>query len=131
MTYTKFCISLVLLCGWSIASLAQRPIVLTEVMVIDATGAAPRPNRAVIIIGNRIDSIVDANRRTSIPKGARMIRAPGKFVIPGLWDMHVHMASKDLPAFVAYGVTGVRDMGNILSDIDMWRAQISDGTLIG
>lgn len=104
---------------------------LTEVTVIDGTGAAPRPNRAVIIRGNRIDSIVDAGRRASIPKGARIVRAPGKFVIPGLWDMHVHLTTTDLPAFVAYGVTGVRDMGNILSDVEKWRAQISDGTLVG
>src|SRR5260370_1074327 len=131
MTHSKFWISLFLLCSWPIASLAQRPIVLTDVTVINATGVAPRPNCAVIITGNRIDSIVDARRRASIPKGARIIRAPGKFVIPGLWDMHVHLTANDLPAFVAYGVTGVRDMGNILSEVDAWRAQISDGTLVG
>jgi len=45
--------------------------------------------------------------------------------------MHVHLTTTDLPAFVAYGVTGVRDMGNILSDVEKWRAQISDGTLVG
>ena len=131
MTLSKFCIILVLLCSSPITSLAQRAIVLTEVTVIDATGAEPRPNCAVIIRGNRIDSIVDANRRASIPKAARIIRAPGKFVIPGLWDMHVHLTAEDLPAFVAYGVTGVRDMGNVLSDVDAWRARISDGTLVG
>ncbi len=124
-------ISIVLVCAWTTSSLAQGSLVLTGVTVIDGTGAAIRPNSAVIITGDRIDSIVDARRRESFPKGARVIRAAGKFVIPGLWDMHVHLSARDLPLFVAYGVTGVRDMGNRLADVDSWRAQIADGTLIG
>ena len=98
-----------------------KALVLTDVTVIDGTGAAIRPNSAVIITGNRIDSIVDSRRSESFPKGARVIRAAGKFVIPGLWDMHVHLSAEHLPLFVAYGVTGVRDMGNKLSDVDSWR----------
>jgi imidazolonepropionase-like amidohydrolase len=124
-------IGLALVCVGATSSLAQTSLVLTEVTVIDGTGAPIRPGRAVIITGNRIDSIVDAHRRESFPKGARVIRAPGKFVIPGLWDMHVHSRAEDLPRFVAYGVTGVRDMGNRLSDVDSWRAQIADGRSIG
>ncbi|MGH7496058.1 MAG: amidohydrolase family protein [bacterium] len=124
-------ISLALVCMCAASSLAQRSLVLTEVTVIDGTGAAIRPNSAVIITGNRIDSIVDTRRRESFPRDARVIPAPGKFVIPGLWDMHVHLGAKDLPLFVAYGITGVRDMGNRLSDVDSWREQIADGTLIG
>ena len=80
--------------------------------------------------GNRIDSIVDAGHG-SFPKGAHVIRATGKYVVPGLWDMHVHLRAEDLPLLVAYGVTGVRDMGNKLADVDSWRAMIADGTLIG
>jgi imidazolonepropionase-like amidohydrolase len=124
-------ISLALVCACSASSLAQGSLVITDVTVIDGTGAAGRPNSAVIITGNRIDSIVDARRRAAFPKGARVIQATGKFVIPGLWDMHVHLSAKDLPLFVAHGVTGVRDMGNRLSDVDSWRAQIAGGTVTG
>jgi imidazolonepropionase-like amidohydrolase len=49
-----------------------------------------------------------------IPEGANSVNATGMFLIPGLWDMHVHlMGSKDLllPMLVANGITGVRDMG--------------------
>ncbi len=127
----SLCIGLALVCACTTSSPSQESLVLTDVTVIDGTGAAIRPNSAVIITANRIDSVVDARRSESFPKGARVIRAAGKFVIPGLWDMHVHLSAEHLPLFVAYGVTGVRDMGNKLSDVDSWRAQIADGTLIG
>ena len=64
----------------------------------------------------------------------------GKFLIPGLWDMHVHMVFGDwfprgkevtLPLFIANGVTGVRDMGGELEVLQQWRKEIAAGTLIG
>jgi imidazolonepropionase-like amidohydrolase len=106
-------------------------LVVTGVTVIDGTGTAPLTNRAVIITGDRIVGIVDAADKGPIPKGARVIQARGKFVIPGLWDMHVHLTANDLVALVAYGVTGIRDMGNMLSEVDSWRAQIAAGTRVG
>ena len=111
-------------------SAAQQSLVLTGVTVIDGTGAAPRANRTVIITGDRIAGIVDASVST-FPKGARVVQARGKFLIPGLWDMHVHLTASAIPALVAYGVTGVRDMGNILSEVDSWRAEIATGTRVG
>jgi imidazolonepropionase-like amidohydrolase len=111
-------------------SAAQQSLVIRDATVIDGTGAAPRSNRTVIITGDRIVGIVDASSNT-IPKEARVVDARGKFLIPGLWDMHVHLTASVLPAFVAHGVTGVRDMGNILSEVDSWRAQIAGGTRVG
>lgn len=64
----------------------------------------------------------------------------GKFLIPGLWDMHVHMVFGDwfprgkevtLPLLIANGVTGVRDMGGELEVLQQWRGEIAAGTLIG
>jgi imidazolonepropionase-like amidohydrolase len=127
----SLCISLVFLCASMTASPAESPLVLTHVTVIDGTGASPRSNKTLIIISNRIDAIIDASAGTQIPKGARVIPAAGKFLIPGLWDMHVHLRASDLPVLVAYGVMGVRDMGNILSNVDKWRGEISSGTLTG
>jgi imidazolonepropionase-like amidohydrolase len=110
---------------------SQSTLVITDVSVIDCTGSAVRPHRAIFVSGSRIDSIVDATSHASFPKNAQVIRATGKFVIPGLWDMHVHLTAGHLPILVAYGVTGVRDMGNLLGDVDLWRARIGDGTMIG
>ena len=107
----------------------QQSLVIRDVTVIDGTGAAPRANRTVIITGDRIAGIGDATPST-VPKSARVVQARGKFLIPGVWDMHVHLTPSALPAFVAYGVTGVRDMGNILSQVDSWRAEIATGTRV-
>ena len=110
---------------------AQSALAITGVTVVDGTGSAAQPDKTVIIVGNRIDAIVDASGKARIPKGARTVLGRGLFLIPGLWDMHVHLHEKDLPLLVAYGVTGVRDMGNILSDVDAWRAGIGAGALVG
>ena len=61
-------------------------IAITHVTVIDMTGAAPRANQTVVISGNRISSVGQAGP----PAGATAIEGRGKFLIPGLWDMHVH-----------------------------------------
>ena len=64
----------------------------------------------------------------------------GKFLIPGLWDMHVHMLFGNwfprgkeitLPLFIANGVTGVRDMGGDLAQLDRWRSEIDSGLRVG
>jgi len=68
------------------------------------------------------------------------VNGTGKFLIPGLWDMHVHMVFGDwfphgkditLPLFIANGITGVRDMGGELEVLQQWRKEISAGTLLG
>jgi Imidazolonepropionase and related amidohydrolases len=114
------------------ASVPPQPVlVITGVTIIDATGSAPQADRTVIIVGDHIDAIVDANAKAAIPKGADIVSGRGQFLIPGLWDMHVHLSERQLPMLVAYGVTGVRDMGNILSDVDAWRAWVNAGVEIG
>src|SRR5918996_680550 len=123
------CIGPALLWAQTTAPAAQAPLALTHVTVIDATGAAPQTDKTVIIVGNRIDAIVDASAGT--PKGARIVSAKGKFLIPGLWDMHVHLGASDLPRLVANGVTGVRDMGNVLANVEAWRAKIAVGAIVG
>lgn len=105
------------------------PLALTHVAIIDATGAPLQTHKTVIIVGERIAAITDD--RAPVPKGTRVVRADGKFLIPGLWDMHVHLTGGDLPRLVAFGVTGVRDMGNALEDVDAWRVQIELGALVG
>ena len=76
----------------------------------------------------------------TIPKGARVVAGKGKFLIPGLWDMHIHTFFGDwvpggrevtLPLFVANGVTGVRDMGSDLEPILAARRDVASGALLG
>src|SRR5207253_2464696 len=58
----------------------------------------------------------------------------GQFVIPGLWDMHVHLSFAGEPALldlVAAGVTGVRDMGGDVWQLDGWRREIAEGVRSG
>ena len=70
----------------------------------------------------------------NIPPHARRIDLAGKYVIPGLWDAHVHLMNAGvtaLPVFVAHGVTSVREMGGYLDSSRTWQAQMRAGTLIG
>jgi imidazolonepropionase-like amidohydrolase len=85
-------------------------LALTHVTVIDATGAPPKPDMTVLIIDRRIREIGKSSS-THSPHGTKIIDANGKFLIPGLWDMHVHWSDTDyLPLFLATGITGMRIM---------------------
>ncbi|HJZ69858.1 MAG TPA: amidohydrolase family protein [Blastocatellia bacterium] len=108
------------------------PLVFTHVTVIDATGAQAKADMSVVIIGDRIAEI-GPTKKLRAPKNAQVIDASGKFLIPGLWDMHVHAFDKGLfsPLFIANGITGVRDMFSPLPAINQWRKEIKDGTIIG
>lgn len=107
-------------------------LALTHVTVIDMTGAPPKPHMTVIITGNRITSMGRAGK-VRVPSGAQVIDAAGKFLIPGLWDMHVHFTEieRSFPLFIANGVTGVRNMGGDLEDSLRWRAAVVSGKLLG
>ena len=108
----------------------QVPIVFTHATIIDVTGATPRRDATVVITGDHISAIGDS-ANISLPAGAQVVDATGKFLIPGLWDMHVHWYSRDtFTLFIANGVTSVRQMfGN--SDLLRWRDQIAKGSLLG
>lgn len=105
-------------------------LVITHVVVIDATGALPQPDMTVIVEGNRIKRLGKTGK-VRIPKGAQVIDAKGKFLIPGLWDMHVHLTkagANTLPLFIANGVTSVRDMGGDYVQLLQWRKEAANGT---
>ncbi|MEX1245624.1 MAG: hypothetical protein WEF99_12695 [Thermoanaerobaculia bacterium] len=110
---------------------ARGPIAITRVTVINTTGGPPRPDMTVEIEGDRITR-VGPSGRAKVPRDAQLIDGTGKFLIPGLWDMHIHTFFGDwvpgsrevtLPLFIANGVTGVRDMG---SDVDLILAARQD-----
>ncbi len=113
-----------------------KPLVFTHVTVIDAKGAQERSDMTVVITGDRITALGKADN-TVVPEGAQVVDGRRKFLIPGLWDMHVHLVGKKevlLPLLIANGVTGVRDMGvpmEQLAQIQQWRREIAAGTLLG
>ena len=129
--------------AWSVligAAAASPQLVLTHVSVIDSTANAVRPDQSVVIVNGRIAAI-GPSARIKLPKDARIVDGQGKFLIPGLWDMHVHIAGLNadpgwskqvlLPLLLANGVTGVRDMGGDLDSLLTWKREIEAGTLLG
>ena len=105
-------------------------LVLTHVTVIDATGAPANSDMTVVITGDRITEL-GKTQKVRVPKDAQVIDATGKFLIPGLWDMHVHWYLKEyLPLFIANGVTGARLMWGMPVH-QQWRKDIENGTLVG
>lgn len=88
-------------------------LAITNVTVVDVTGGPSRSGQTVVISGNRIAS-VGPRGGTQVPRGARVVDGTGKYVIPGLWDMHSHVVGfgpTALDLYLAHGVTGIRDMG--------------------
>jgi cytosine/adenosine deaminase-related metal-dependent hydrolase len=108
----------------------DRPVVFADITVIDATGGPAQLHRIVTISGGKIARI-EEYRRGREPKTADVIDGRGKFLIPGLWDMHVHWYDERfLPLFIANGVTGVRQMWGTEKH-QQWRRRMQDGSLLG
>ena len=105
-------------------------LALTHVNVIDTTGGPIKPDMTVVIAGNRIVEVAKSNE-IRVPQNAKTVNATGKFLIPGLWDMHVHWYEKDyLPLFIANGITGTRQMYGVPM-FQQWRKEIEAGELLG
>jgi imidazolonepropionase-like amidohydrolase len=115
-----------------------KPLVFTRVTVIDMVDAQPKTEMTVIVAGNRLARIGKSSK-IRLPKHAQVIDARGKFLIPGLWDMHVHALRKErvdnfFRLFIANGVTGIRDMGTTeegFAALARLRQEIADGTRTG
>jgi imidazolonepropionase-like amidohydrolase len=99
--------------------------------LIDGTGAAPIPDATVVIENGRIAS-VGPRSKVKIPKHANLVDAHGKFILPGLWDMHAHFEQVEWgPIYLAAGVTTVRDCGNEFEFITAVRDAIAQGRGLG
>jgi len=107
---------------------------ITNVTVIDMLSSDVRPGSTVIVTGNRITAVGPSDA-CSVPDGAKVIDGSGQYLMPGLWDTHVH-ASRDLgieymPLLLATGVTGARDMAGDFAVTKRFREEIAAGTLAG
>lgn len=105
------------------------PVVIERVNVVDTVAGRVVPDRTVVVRGDAITAVAAADGFAR-PAGAVVVDGRGKYLIPGLWDMHAHLADPRMkPLFVASGVTGVRHMFSVnpLYPVRAARAAHPDG----
>jgi hypothetical protein len=123
-----------------------RPIAITSVTLIDTGRGRALPDRTVVVGDGRVGAVGPA-WSVELPENAAVIEGRGKFLIPGLWDMHSHYGSTrdtpytSMPLFLANGVTGVRDLcsnwyspdGSLasLEVFQAWQAAVNEGRILG
>jgi hypothetical protein len=107
-------------------------IVFSNVTVIDVKNGRQKRDTTVVIKGNRIAAI-GQNNRVNVSEKAQIIDARGKFLIPGLWDMHIHAwdANAFYPILLANGITGIRNMGGDVKSLALFRQQVETGKRAG
>ena len=118
--------------------IADTSLVFDGVVVIDVAQGKLVPDQRVVISGNRITAIGNTTA-FKLPKDARVVDARGKYLIPGLWDMHTHathgkrMDQPFFSLFIANGVTGIRDASSDLSldTLRQIRQEVLGGTRVG
>ena len=119
----------------------KSPLAITHITIVNPQGP-PQQDMTVVVSDGVIEWIgSSADHKRPAHKDAMEFDARGKFLIPGLWDMHTHVAginadpawSKNvlLPLLVANGITGIRDMGGDLRSLLEWRREIASGALLG
>ena len=123
------------------AHVAPQPadVLVRHATIVDVATGTLLPDRDIAIAGDRILAISGPDAQQAY-SAKQVVDARGKYVIPGLWDMHVHFGgaglvdeNRDLlPLYVAHGITTVRDCAEDLSDsVLAWRDQIADGRMQG
>jgi imidazolonepropionase-like amidohydrolase len=110
-----------------VAPVATGPpvLVIQNAAVLDTRAGQVLQNRTVVVEGDRIRRVAPANE-VATPSRARVIDARGRWVLPGLIDMHVHGSSRpDVPLelYVANGVTSIRDLGGPLTPLQLVRRE--------
>jgi len=112
---------------------APSPILFRDVSLIDGTGAPLRRSVSVLVVDRRIRA-VGSTKSMVVPENVRVLDGRGKYLLPGFWDMHVHLSKigpSALGLFVVNGVTSVRDMGSDFSEVSRWREEIVNGVRPG
>jgi len=115
-------------------------LALSQATLIDVAAGTRVRGQTVLLSGDTIVAVVkDADLKRYAPK--KRITLPGKYLMPGLWDTHVHFGGGEalieenrqlLPLYLAHGITSVRDCAGDLSDTVLaWRRQIADGKMAG
>jgi imidazolonepropionase-like amidohydrolase len=109
----------------SIPPVAQNSFALVGARLIDGTGRTPIEN-SVVVVRNRRITAAGPRSTTVIPNGVRVLDVAGATIAPGLWDMHAHAAQIEwFPAYLAAGVTTIRDMGGEQIYLEAMRDQLT------
>lgn len=131
-------------CHLSPVAVSPPLLIITHVNVIDVLTGDTRRDLTLVVSGNRIVSIHPTDGIPSA-SGAKIIDAGGKYLIPGLWDMHVHAFTFPdstialsrratevyFPQFLAAGVTGIRDMGGWVDTVIDVRRRVQSHQVLG
>lgn len=116
-----------------IAEPASTAIAIRDVTVIAMTGASPSPHQTVVVRAGRIAEIGPATE-VRPPNGAAIVDGAGKYLIPGLFEMHAHTSKSRASAlglYVVHGVTTLRDQGSEHAEVLRWRREIRGGSRVG
>jgi imidazolonepropionase-like amidohydrolase len=119
--------------GWPItySPPVPPPLLIRNVHVIDGTGAPATSARDILIERGRISRIAAANEITP-PAGATVLDAAGRFVIPGLIDLHAHVYRPNLlPGWAYFGITTIRDQGSSIGPLVAVADNIASGAMPG
>ncbi|HZR26991.1 MAG TPA: amidohydrolase family protein [Vicinamibacterales bacterium] len=104
---------------------------MTGATLIDGTGAAPIADATILVRDGRIAD-VGPGATVAIPDGVAKVDVKGRWIVPGLWDMHTHFTQIEwAPVYLAAGVTTVRDMGNEFEFITSVRDAIASTRALG
>lgn len=138
------CLALSTLLGSALpaaASSAKADLLIRHATVIDVEQGRAIPAQTVVIAGSDILAVGDDAALNGKWQAAHTLDAGGRYLIPGLWDMHVHFGGGPtlieenkalLPLYVAHGITTVRDAsGDLPEQVLSWRGQIAAGQLFG
>ena len=125
----------------AVAAPERADIILRHATVVDVEKTRLVPDQAVVTSGDRIVAVGDDAEIAKRWKARRTVDAQNRYLIPGLWDMHVHFGGGEaliaenkalLPLYVANGITTVRDAsGDLPYDVLGWRKDIASGALFG
>jgi hypothetical protein len=133
MYNTQVQISLALLGALCVpVSLSAATVAIENVTVVDVATGTLRPHLTAVIEGERIVA-VGPQGSVKLPVNARLVDGTGRYLSPGLWDMRVQLRDpgRQLPAFLAFGVTGIRDPGDNYLKAAESRLEIQQGKSIG
>ncbi|MGK7295483.1 MAG: amidohydrolase family protein [Candidatus Wenzhouxiangella sp. M2_3B_020] len=116
---------------------AQSPVLIEDVTIVDVRDGTLQPGRTVLIDDGRIAAVGEVGAAER-PDDARIVDGSGHYLMPGLWDMHVHSVTNrgwHFPMLLVHGVTAVRNMHsteeNPLAKVAAVKAELASGELMG
>jgi len=119
----------------------QADLMIRHATVVDVEHASTVPDQTVVVRGQDIVAMGSDRAMRKAWKAREEVNGKGRYLIPGLWDMHVHFGGGPelieenkalLPLYIAHGITSIRDASGDLPDqVLQWRGEIASGRLAG